>query len=101
MLRRSLEAGFSWVTFEPHSETTWNTVRDRTRAFLAELHGKGMLAGGNLEEAFFVKCDAENNPPEQVDGGLLVCDIGVAPLAPAEFIMISLIETMNTPSSAT
>jgi phage tail sheath protein FI len=101
MLRRSLEAGFAWITFEPHAEGTWQTIRDRTQAFLAQLHVKGMLAGRNLEEAFFVKCDAENNPPEQVDTGLLVCDIGVAPLAPAEFIMISLVETMQTPTSTT
>jgi hypothetical protein len=101
MLRRTLDAGFSWITFEPHAAPTWQTIRDRVRAFLAELHGKGMLAGGNPDEAFFVKCDAENNPPEQVNTGILVCDIGVAPLAPAEFIMISLVETMNTPTSAT
>jgi phage tail sheath protein FI len=58
-----------------------------------------MLAGGNAAEAFFVKCDAENNPPEQVDSGVLVCDIGVAPVAPAEFIMISLTQTMTGPDA--
>jgi hypothetical protein len=100
MLRRSLEAGFAWISFEPNNHDTWKTVRDRVRDFLADLHNRRMLAGGNLEEAFFVKCDAENNPPEQVDSGLLVCDIGVAPLSPAEFIMISLVQTMNTPSGA-
>jgi phage tail sheath protein FI len=60
-----------------------------------------MLAGGNAEEAFFVKCDAENNPPEQVDNGLLVCDIGVAPVSPAEFIMISLVQNMGGTTEAT
>jgi len=101
MLRRSIEAGFAWITFEPNNQNTWNTVRDRVRDFLASLHNKRMLAGGNLEEAFFVKCDGENNPPEQVDSGLMICDIGVAPLAPAEFIMISLVQTMSSPSSST
>jgi phage tail sheath protein FI len=99
MLRRSLEAGFAWITFEPNNHVTWELVQRRVTEFLAGLYGKGMLAGGNLEEAFFVKCDAETNPAEQVDSGVLICDIGVAPVHPAEFIIISLTQTMNTPSS--
>jgi phage tail sheath protein FI len=101
MLRRSLEAGFAWITFEPNDQRTWDLVRNRTVAFLSDLHQQGMLVGGNPEQAFFVKCDAETNPPEQVDSGLLICDIGVAPVSPAEFIMISLVQTMGGPSTAT
>ncbi len=96
MLRRSLEAGFAWITFEPNNHETWDLVHRRTTEFLSSLYTKGMLAGGNPEQAFFVKCDAETNPPDQVDSGLLMCDIGVAPLAPAEFIMVSLTQTMGT-----
>ncbi|MDQ3364229.1 MAG: phage tail sheath subtilisin-like domain-containing protein [Myxococcota bacterium] len=98
MLRRSIEAGFAWITFEPNDHRTWELVRDRTTAFLSRLHNQGMLAGGNPEQAFFVKCDAETNPPEQVDSGMLICEIGVAPVSPAEFIMISLTQTMTGPS---
>jgi uncharacterized protein len=101
MLRRSLEAGFSWTTFEPNTPQTWDLVRSRTEAFLTNLFTIGMLQGGNANEAFFVKCDAENNPPDQVDNGLLVCDVGVAPVAPAEFIMISLVQTMAGSTQAT
>ncbi|MGN6105861.1 MAG: phage tail sheath family protein [Kofleriaceae bacterium] len=101
MLRRSLEAGFAWITFEPNTDRTWDLVRGRTVAFLSELHVAGMLVGGNPEQAFFVRCDAENNPPEQVDSGMLICDIGVAPVSPAEFIMISLTQTMTGPSPTT
>ncbi|HEX3761021.1 MAG TPA: phage tail sheath C-terminal domain-containing protein [Kofleriaceae bacterium] len=101
MLRRSLEAGFAWIAFEPNNHVTWEIVRRRVSEFLAGLHTKGMLAGGNLEEAFFVKCDAETNPADQVDNGMLLCDIGVAPVHPAEFIMIALTQTMNTPTSGT
>lgn len=99
MLRRSLEAGFAWMAFEPNNHLTWDIMRSRVTAFLSGLYQQGMLAGGNLEEAFFVKCDAETNPPEQIDNGILICDIGVAPLHPAEFIMISLTQTMTAPNS--
>jgi hypothetical protein len=97
MLRRSLEAGFAWAAFEPNTPRTWDTVKGRVTTFLSDLFVKGMFVGGNPEHAFFVKCDAENNPPEQVDSGLLICDIGVAPVSPAEFIMISLVQTMSGP----
>jgi uncharacterized protein len=99
MLRRSLEAGFAWITFEPNNHGTWEFLRGRVTEFLSRLYTQGMLAGGNLEEAFFVKCDAETNPAENVDSGMLTCEIGVAPVYPAEFIMISLTQTMSVPSS--
>jgi len=98
MLRRSLEAGFAWLTFEPNNYQTWDQLKSRTTAFLTDLFAKGMLVGGNADEAFFVKCDAETNPPDQIDAGQLVCEIGVAPAVPAEFIMISLVETMESPA---
>jgi phage tail sheath protein FI len=101
MLRRSLESGFAWMTFEPNTPATWQALQDRTTAFLTNLYTLGMLVGGNPAEAFFVKCDAETNPPEQVDNGLLVCEIGVAPVSPAEFIMISLVQTMGGSTEAT
>jgi hypothetical protein len=100
MLRRSLEAGFAWISFEPNNQATWDLVMRRTTEFLGSLYSRGMLAGGNQEQAYFVKCDAETNPPEQVDSGMLICEIGVAPVIPAEFIMISLVQTMNTPITA-
>jgi uncharacterized protein len=99
MLRRSLEAGFAWIAFEPNNHGTWELLRGRVTEFLSRLFTQGMLAGGNLDEAFFVKCDDETNPADQVDNGMLTCEIGVAPVYPAEFIMISLTQTMSVPSS--
>lgn len=101
MLRRSLEAGYAWITFEPNNERTWEIVRNRTETFLSSLHAKGMLVGGNPADAFFVKCDAETNSSEHVANGQLVCEIGVAPVTPAEFIMISLVQTMESPPTTT
>ena len=90
MLRRSIESGLSWVTFEPNTPQTWGTVESQVRYFLQKIFQQGMLAGGKAEEAFYVKCDAETNPPEQVDLGYLVCEIGVAPVYPTEFMIIQI-----------
>lgn len=90
MLRRSIEAGMRWVAFEPNAPQTWDTVQSQVGYFLEKLFEQGMFAGGKPEEAFFVKCDAETNPPEQVDLGRLVCEIGVAPVYPTEFMVINI-----------
>ena len=56
-------------------------------AFLTEVWRSGALFGTTPQEAFFVKCDAENNPPEVRDAGQLIVDIGIAPVKPAEFVI--------------
>lgn len=95
MLRRSLDTGMSWVTFEPNDQKTWDSVRDKVDYFLRDLFKAGMFSGGNPAESYYVKCDAETNPSEDVDRGLLTCQIGVAPVIPAEFIIISMVQTMG------
>jgi phage tail sheath protein FI len=94
MLRRSIEAGMAWVTFEHNSEKTWESVRDMVAGFLGDLYQRGMFASGKPEDCYFVRCGAETNPPEAVSQGILACEIGVAPAIPAEFIVISV--TQNT-----
>jgi phage tail sheath protein FI len=95
MLRRSLEKGFAWASFEPNNHFTWKAIEGQGRRFLKGLWERGMLVGGKAEDAFFVQCDAQTNPPDNVDQGLLICNIAVAPVSPAEFIMISLVQQMG------
>ena len=89
MLRRSIESGMVWAAFEHNHEKTWENLREMVAAFLGGLHQRGMFASGNAEDAYYVKCDADTNPPEAVARGILACEIGVAPAIPAEFIVIS------------
>jgi hypothetical protein len=95
MLRRAIEAGTTWVPFEPNTPNTWETVEDLVRAFLGELYGLGMFAGGKPEDSFYVRCDEETNPDEVVNQGMMVCEIGIAPAIPAEFIVIRVVENME------
>ena len=96
MLRRSLEAGTQWCVFEPNTRTTWRLLADSVDLFLGQLHAKGMFVGGNPAEAFYVKCDEETNSDETRDAGMLVCDVGVAPVSPAEFIVIRVVQKLDT-----
>jgi Bacteriophage tail sheath protein len=86
MIEQSLANGTQWVVFEPNDQITRNNVVRDIRHFLTLQWLAGALVGGP-GQAFFVKCDAENNPPEVVDAGRLIVDIGIAPSKPAEFIV--------------
>ncbi|HSE46926.1 MAG TPA: phage tail sheath subtilisin-like domain-containing protein [Gemmatimonadales bacterium] len=86
-VEESIQNGTQWVVFEPNDYALWQRVKRDISAFLKRVWMSGALFGATPEEAFFVKCDAENNPPELRDAGQLVIDIGLAPVKPAEFVI--------------
>jgi phage tail sheath protein FI len=86
-VERSIENGTQWVVFEPNDEGLWARVRRDITAFLTRVWGTGALFGSTAAEAFYVKCDRETNPPEIIDAGMMVCEIGIAPVKPAEFVI--------------
>ena len=65
----------------------WARVRRDVGAFLTTVWRDGALFGATPDEAFYVKCDAELNPPEVRDLGQLIIEIGIAPVKPAEFVI--------------
>ena len=78
--------------FESNDSMTWNRLDREVGGYLDGLHAAGALRGRVAAEAYFIKCDAETNPPEVRDAGMLVAEIGVAPLVPQEFIALRLIQ---------
>ncbi|MFI1166325.1 phage tail sheath family protein [Streptomyces sp. NPDC020801] len=86
-LEESIFRGSQWVVFEPNDERLWATVRRNVAAFLVGEWRQGALFGATPDEAFYVKCDAETNPPDVIESGQVVCEIGVAPVKPAEFVV--------------
>jgi phage tail sheath protein FI len=89
-IEKSIENGTQWIVFEPNSPDLWARVRRDVGAFLMGAWREGMLFGASSAEAFFVKCDAENNPADQRDLGRLYIDVGLAPVKPAEFVIFRL-----------
>ncbi len=86
-VEESILLGTSWVVFEPNDPKLWDSVRRTVNMFLRRTWREGALFGKTPAEAFFVKCDAENNPPENRDAGILTVEIGIAPVKPAEFVV--------------
>ncbi|MGW2836698.1 phage tail sheath family protein [Streptomyces sp. NPDC001493] len=89
-LEESILLGTQWVVFEPNDHALWARIRRNISAFLTNEWRSGALFGQRPEEAFYVKCDEETNPPESVDVGRVVCEIGIAPVKPAEFVIFRL-----------
>jgi phage tail sheath protein FI len=87
-VEESIEEGTQWVVFEPNSPILWGKVKRNITAFLTRVWRDGALFGTTADEAFFVKVDAENNPQEVIDAGQLIIEVGIAPVKPAEFVII-------------
>jgi uncharacterized protein len=86
-LRKSIDQSTQWVVFEPNTPALWQKITRNVIAFLTTVWRSGALFGNTAEEAFYVKCDAENNPPDVREAGAVVTEIGVAIARPAEFVI--------------
>ncbi|NWF29739.1 phage tail sheath family protein [Streptomyces sp. PKU-EA00015] len=89
-IEESILIGTQWVVFEPNDDALWARIRRTISAFLVNEWRKGALFGLTPDEAFYVKCDRETNPAEGIDAGEVVCEIGIAPVKPAEFVIFRL-----------
>ena len=86
-IEASIDKGTQWVVFEPNAEPLWARVRRTISNFLTVVWRNGALEGTTPEEAFFVKCDRTTMTQTDIDNGRLICEIGVAPVKPAEFVI--------------
>ncbi|MFG2794547.1 phage tail sheath family protein [Streptomyces sp. NPDC048419] len=86
-VEESILNGTNWVVFEPNDQRLWDSVTRTVTMFLRGVWRDGALFGPTPESSFFVKCDAENNPAESRDEGILNVEVGIAPVKPAEFIV--------------
>ncbi len=86
----SLIGGTQWVVFEPNDKDLWERLIRTIRSFLYRVWLDGALFGETAEQAFYVKCDDETNPSEVIKAGQLVCEIGLAVVKPAEFVVFRL-----------
>ena len=86
-VEESIKANTNWVVFEPNSTTLWNRVTRTIEAFLATCWRDGALAGSTPDQAFFVECGPTTMTQDDIDNGRLICQIGIAPVKPAEFVI--------------
>jgi phage tail sheath protein FI len=89
-ISESIMEGTQWSVFEPNDQRLWTSLRISASNFLNRTWRSGALFGATPAQAYYVKCDAETNPPEVIEAGQVVCEIGIAPVKPAEFVIFRL-----------
>lgn len=86
-LERTIEKGTQWAVFEPNGDQLWANVRRTIEDFLLNEWQSGALLGSKPEQAYFVRCDRSTMSQNDLDNGRLICQVGVAPIKPAEFVV--------------
>ena len=89
-IEESLFRALRWVVFEPNDEPLWSSIRLNVGAFMNGLWRQGAFQGTAAADAYFVKCDKDVNPQNQIDLGIVNVVVGFAPLKPAEFVVVSI-----------
>lgn len=91
-LEHSIYEGTQWVVFEPNGKPLWARVTDAIRLFLRAQWRVGALRGATEDKAFFVRCEETTMTQEDIDNGRLICEVGVAPVRPAEFVIFRIFQ---------
>jgi uncharacterized protein len=96
-IEASLLRGLQWVVFEPNDPVLWSSIRVQVDSFLTGLWRQGAFLGAKASEAFFAACDATTTTPDDVEAGIVNVTIGIAPLRPAEFVVLQIQLTAAPP----
>lgn len=91
-LERSIYEGTQWVVFEPNNDALWARTKDTVRLFLRSQWRAGALFGRTEDEAFFITCDRTTMSQDDILNGRLICEIGIAPVRPAEFVVFRIFQ---------
>ena len=86
-VEESIKANTNWVVFEPNDSTLWQRVQLTISGFLDGLWRNGMLAGDSPASSYFVEIGPSTMTRDDIMNGRLICNIGIAPSRPAEFVI--------------
>lgn len=88
-LEESIEKAMENFVFEPNTANTWVKAQTTIENFLTTVWRQGGLAGEKSEDAFRVSVGlGKTMTADDVNKGLMIIDVMVAPSRPAEFIVL-------------
>ncbi len=99
-VEETIKNNTNWVVFEPNDAALWDRVRTTISSFLESLWRNGMLAGASPAEAFFVEIGTETMSRDDIANGRLICNIGIAPSKPAEFVVFRVTQFTSEAAAA-
>ena len=99
-IEESLYRGTQWVVFEPNDEGLWAQIRLNIGSFMHDLFIKGAFQGSSPKEAYLVKCDHDTTTQTDIDRGIVNIVVGFAPLKPAEFVILKIMQLAGQSAEA-
>ena len=97
MLEESIQKATGIFVFEPNDANTWVRVQAMIENFLTLLWRDGALQGAKAEHAFRVAIGlGKTMTPQDVIDGRMIAEIAVAPVRPAEFIVLRFMQHLPT-----
>jgi phage tail sheath protein FI len=87
--------------FESNDAVLWLQVATTVGTFLQNLFAQGAFAGSDSASSYYVICDSSVNTPQTIAAGQLICQVGIAPVTPAEFILMQMSQWANGATSST
>ncbi|QDU68939.1 phage tail sheath family protein [Engelhardtia mirabilis] len=99
-VERTLKQQTMWAVFESNDQATWNKLVNAAEGFLRQLWRDGGLMGSTPDEAFRVQCGVpQTMTMTDVYNGLLKVEIAIAPVRPAEFVVFTVSQLVQTQST--
>lgn len=95
-IEQSIKVNTNWAVFEPNDELLWSRVEGTIRVFLTTLWRNGALTGSAADEAFYISIGRTTMTEDDILNGRLICEIGVAPVRPAEFVVFRITQKMES-----
>jgi uncharacterized protein len=90
MIMKAVNAATQWAVFEPNDDTTRGRISQALSELLRLLWTRGALVGTTPQQAFAVRCDEVNNPPELRAEGQLIAEVALSPSRPFEYVVLRL-----------
>lgn len=89
-ITEALRTATEFAVFRNNDERLWGQVAAVCSQYLGSVWQAGGLRGNAPGDAFYVTCDESNNTTASIEQGTVNVEVGIAPLSPAEFIIINI-----------
>jgi phage tail sheath protein FI len=97
MIQRSVYNGLQRAVFQPNGPNLWASLKTDVAAFLESLFRAGAFQGSTSSKSYFVRCGLnETMQQSDIDLGMVIVDVGFAPVKPAEFVVVRVQRAVNT-----
>lgn len=90
-LEHICERELAWVIREENTPETRAQLTEILRGHLIMRWAKDAIKGRTAQEAFFFRFDHVTTAPSDFDNGILICEVGMAPVNPSEFVVFRLL----------